>query len=88
MLSEPNAPSMLRGKINWFSETNIKKDAPDYLYLFKQKPIDEDLDKLKNHLCSFLKTKGFVFFEKCWYRYRLNPKGHLKEIGINYCNIK
>lgn len=77
-----------RGKICWFNLETVKRDAPAYAYLFKHKPDDEGLSNLANYLVLFLKSKGVVFFDQCFYRYKVNTAGHLSEIGVNYHHIK
>lgn len=80
--------TIARGKVNWFDIETIKRDAPAFAYLFKNKPEPEDLDKLANYLVLFLKSKGFVFFASCYYRYKVNTSGYLKEFGVNFHHIK
>ena len=77
-----------RGKCVWLDIEKIKQDAPSFLYLFKQKPTSDDLLLLKQHLVEVLQKKGFVFFDKVLYRYKINRQGFLKEYSINYWHLK
>jgi len=82
-------PPIARGKVNWYTEEEIGKDCLSCLSLFKTPhPNEEVLEALKKELMGALVKKGFVFFDECVYRYKLNRNGSLKEFGINYHFIK
>ena len=77
-----------RGKVNWWNETNIGKDAPpEYVCLFCEKLDVSKLEGLKDVLKKKLSGEGFIFFEETYYRYTLN-KGKLEEFGINFHHLK
>lgn len=77
-----------RGKVAWLDQQKIKEDAPEFLYLFKQKPTEDDFVALKDKVIYSLGKKGFVFFDKILYRYTLTKQGYLKEFGISYHYLK
>lgn len=82
-------PPIARGKICWFGEQEIGRDCINCLPLFQQSHLTDDLLlSLKEELKKALEKKGFIFFDICYYRYKLHRNGSLKEFGINYHYIR
>lgn len=87
--NEGGSPNMARGKVCWFNEQEIGRDCNKCLPLFRQmNPTHMELSALKDELKKALEKKGFVFFEECYYRYKLNKNGTLKEFGVNFHHIR
>lgn len=89
ILSEEGAPDILRGKLCWFSEQEIGRDCFKCLPLFRQmNPTSVELLALKDELKEALEKKGFIFFDECYYRYKLGKNGMLKEFAVNFHHIR
>lgn len=80
-----------KGQVCWFTEEDVKKDAPSFTYLFREKlETREELSLLKAALISARTNSGVNYWapEETFYRYTLSNSGKLKSFAINYHNIK
>lgn len=80
-----------KGQVCWFTEEDVKKDAPHFVYLFHEKLEDKSkLLPLKAALIESRKNTGVNYWtpEETFYRYTLSNSGKLKTFGINYREIK
>jgi len=77
----------LKGKINWFTSDELKKEG--LINEDMVNPTEEDLQKLKVKCVEFLRNKGFVFYDYIGYRVQLSKRiNRLQEFGIQFWHIK
>jgi hypothetical protein len=75
------------GKVCWLDLETAKKEYPQFIPYFKEKPSHDRLEQLKKDFKECLEMKGFVFFSEVLYRYKVSTSGNLKEYGISYFKI-
>lgn len=76
-----------KGKVAWLDLEMAKKEHEHLSSYFKEKPTPERLAELKDKFKICLKMKSFVFFDTCYYRYRVSTSGNLKHFGLNFFKI-
>lgn len=77
-----------RGKVCWVDEQACLDKKLD-TFIFKVGATSEEIKSFKESYKTHLKSEGFVFFadDKTFYRLKLNQRGRITEVGINYRHI-
>lgn len=75
-----------RGKVVWVDETG---NIPSHIkQMFHKTPVEENIYGIKDALRKFFESRGYVFFDVCYYRYKLGKNKQIKEFALNFHHIK